>query len=111
MFVFSGANFNKLKIFSTAVIGTAARLRTIPDERGATLVTSNLPFDEWTSIFGSERTKIKSRGRNGPGTRTEATRASREAIGRINQGCTTGDCAFNTDQILQMLSFGTSRIN
>ena len=22
-------------------------------ERGATLVTSNLPFDEWTSIFGS----------------------------------------------------------
>ncbi len=22
---------------------------------GATLVTSNLPFDEWTSIFGSER--------------------------------------------------------
>ena len=24
-------------------------------ERGATLVTSNLPFDEWTSIFGSER--------------------------------------------------------
>ncbi len=25
------------------------------DERGATLVTSNLPFDEWTSIYGSER--------------------------------------------------------
>ena len=24
-------------------------------ENGATLVTSNLPFDEWTSIFGSER--------------------------------------------------------
>src|ERR1700757_3641836 len=24
-------------------------------EHGATLVTSNLPFDEWTSIFGSER--------------------------------------------------------
>ena len=24
-------------------------------ERGATLVTSNLPFDQWTSIFGSER--------------------------------------------------------
>jgi DNA replication protein DnaC len=22
---------------------------------GATLVTSNLPFDEWTSVFGSER--------------------------------------------------------
>jgi IstB-like ATP binding protein len=21
-------------------------------ERGATLVTSNLPFDEWTSVFG-----------------------------------------------------------
>jgi DNA replication protein DnaC len=24
-------------------------------ERGATLITSNLPFDEWTEIFGSER--------------------------------------------------------
>jgi DNA replication protein DnaC len=24
-------------------------------ERGSTLVTSNLPFDEWTSILGSER--------------------------------------------------------
>ena len=24
-------------------------------ERGATLVTSNLPLDEWTGIFGSER--------------------------------------------------------
>ena len=25
------------------------------DERGATLITSNLPFDEWTETFGSER--------------------------------------------------------
>ena len=24
-------------------------------ERGPTVVTSNLPFDEWTSVFGSER--------------------------------------------------------
>ena len=24
-------------------------------ERGATIVTSNLPFEEWTSIFASER--------------------------------------------------------
>ena len=24
-------------------------------EHGATLVTSNLPFDEWTSVLGSER--------------------------------------------------------
>ena len=24
-------------------------------ERGSTLVTSNLPFDEWTSVFGAER--------------------------------------------------------
>jgi len=24
-------------------------------ERGATIITSNLPFDEWTSIFGDER--------------------------------------------------------
>ncbi|VAW12912.1 Mobile element protein [hydrothermal vent metagenome] len=24
-------------------------------ERGSTIVTSNLPFDEWTQTFGSER--------------------------------------------------------
>ncbi len=24
-------------------------------ERGATLITSNLPFEEWTETFGSER--------------------------------------------------------
>src|ERR1700759_100664 len=24
-------------------------------ERGSTIVTSNLPFDEWTSVFGVER--------------------------------------------------------
>ena len=24
-------------------------------EHGSTIVTSNLPFDEWTSVFGSER--------------------------------------------------------
>jgi DNA replication protein DnaC len=24
-------------------------------ERGATLITSNLPFDEWAEVFGSER--------------------------------------------------------
>ena len=24
-------------------------------ERGSTLVTSNLPFDEWTEVLGSER--------------------------------------------------------
>jgi len=24
-------------------------------ERGSTLVTSNLPFQEWTEVFGSER--------------------------------------------------------
>ncbi len=27
-------------------------------ERGSTLVTSNLPFDEWTEIFGSERLTV-----------------------------------------------------
>ena len=24
-------------------------------ERGATIITSNLPFDEWTATFGEER--------------------------------------------------------
>jgi DNA replication protein DnaC len=26
-----------------------------PYERGSTIATSNLPFDEWTDVFGSER--------------------------------------------------------
>ena len=26
-----------------------------PPERGSILVTTNLPFDEWTGVFGSER--------------------------------------------------------
>jgi len=25
------------------------------NERGATIITSNLPFDEWTAAFGDER--------------------------------------------------------
>ena len=32
-----------------------AALRAGRYERGATLITSNLPFDEWTETFGSER--------------------------------------------------------
>ena len=30
-------------------------------ERGSTIVTSNLPFDEWTGVFGSERLTGRSR--------------------------------------------------
>ena len=29
-------------------------------ERGSTIVTSNLPFDEWTSVFGAERLPARS---------------------------------------------------
>ena len=32
-----------------------AELRKSGYERAATLITSNLPFDEWTETFGSER--------------------------------------------------------
>ena len=28
-------------------------------ERGATLVTSNLPFDEWTLVFGSNGSPVR----------------------------------------------------
>ncbi len=28
------------------------------DERGATLIASNLPFDEWTETLGSERLTV-----------------------------------------------------
>src|SRR5205823_9832234 len=34
---------------------TGAELFSQRYERGSTLVTTNLPFDEWTSVFGSER--------------------------------------------------------
>ena len=43
----------------TASVTTAAalgnELMKARDERGATLITSNLPFDEWTETFGTER--------------------------------------------------------
>jgi DNA replication protein DnaC len=29
-------------------------------KRGSTLVTSNLPFDEWTSVFASDRARALS---------------------------------------------------
>ena len=35
--------------------GVKRRRRTTRYERDATLITSNLPFDEWTGTFGSER--------------------------------------------------------
>ena len=37
--------------------GRRAAVRSLSQryERGSILVTSNLPFDEWTEIFGSER--------------------------------------------------------
>jgi DNA replication protein DnaC len=30
-------------------------LKSAHSERGSIIVTSNLPFDEWTAVFGSER--------------------------------------------------------
>ena len=33
----------------------SSRVHTERYEGGSTLVTSNLPFDEWTGVFGSER--------------------------------------------------------
>jgi DNA replication protein DnaC len=47
-------------------------------ERGATIITSNLPFDEWTATFGEERlTRRKAeRSENAdPGSRPNRTRA------------------------------------
>ena len=45
---------------AVASLDRARELLTLPriaveDEQASTLVTSNLPFNEWTEIFGSER--------------------------------------------------------
>jgi hypothetical protein len=38
-----------------AIAQGETRFGTTRYERGSVIVTSNLPFDEWTSVFGSER--------------------------------------------------------
>lgn len=40
--------------FTTAA-ALVSEMMEVRDERGATLITSNLPFDEWTETLGSER--------------------------------------------------------
>ena len=68
-------------------------------ERGSILVTSNLPFDEWTEIFGSERCQWRSK--KGPPRRCKkgplggcglvpvvhgrAPRATRRALNRLTR--------------------------
>ena len=44
-----------LRSCTTGRIWSSIRSTSQRYERGATLVTSNLPFDEWTEVFGSER--------------------------------------------------------
>ena len=52
------ANPSESRALQRARAGTTLkrkRLRAERGSRGATLVTSNMPFDEWTSVFESER--------------------------------------------------------
>ncbi len=61
----SGVHFNTVKLLIVGELGyvpfTASGSELLFEvfsqryERGSTIVTSNLPFDEWTSVFGSER--------------------------------------------------------
>jgi IstB-like ATP binding protein len=46
--------FRQMRVFWTRWAALAASIAAAY-ERGSTVVTSNLPFDEWTSVFGSER--------------------------------------------------------
>ena len=64
-------------------------------ERGATLITSNLPFDEWTETFGSERLTgalldrlthhVNILERNGDSYRLSQSRARRKPLHRISE--------------------------
>lgn len=49
-------------------------------ERGATIITSNLPFDEWTATFGDERLthRVHILEMNGPSYRLPQSRARRQ---------------------------------
>jgi DNA replication protein DnaC len=48
-------HLNTVKLLIVDELGYVFEVLSQRYERGATLVTSNLPFDEWTSVFGSER--------------------------------------------------------
>jgi DNA replication protein DnaC len=58
-------------------------------ERGSTIVTSNLPFEEWTSVLGSERlTRDPARGRS----RAPDGRPARPRRGRRNRRAAPDRC-------------------
>ena len=44
-----------LSVGFTTAASLVSEMMEARDERGSTLITSNLPFDEWTETFGSER--------------------------------------------------------
>ncbi len=46
---------NRILGRTSSLNGTCSKSASQRYERGSILVTSNLPFDEWTEIFGSER--------------------------------------------------------
>jgi hypothetical protein len=50
-------------------------------ERGATIITSNLPFDEWTAAFGDERLThhVHILEMNAPSCRLEQSRGQKDA--------------------------------
>jgi hypothetical protein len=54
-FIAGSARIAVLPSATAADLGGFVRGAAKRYERGSTIVTSNLPFDEWTGVFGSER--------------------------------------------------------
>jgi DNA replication protein DnaC len=51
----SSATFRSRRPLSATVAELLFEVFSQRYERGSIIVTSNLPFDEWTNVFGSER--------------------------------------------------------
>ena len=80
-------------------------------ERGSTIVTSNLPFEDWTSVLGSERLTGALLDRlthhvsilmmNGDSYRLKQSAGRRRVLARAEQNQTTA-AAVEPDEIIQL---------
>ena len=80
-------------------------------ERGSTIVTSNLPFEDWTSVLGSERLTgalldrlthhVSSLTMNGDSYRLQESAGRRRAVARAEQNQATAAADSQTGEITQ----------